>query len=309
MRHFRWFLNHVCPGPLNKNASPTKVTVLEEMIRMMYVSVLVVHLRVWRSLLTDFSLRKLMTLPIGTKILDKYSRFFLLSVQLFPFHPTKCHTAKISILQTDWLYLDFSRQIFARWRKPWFFNGLIIILAAKRIYRLSSLQSSSSSANRRFFAQKLLKIIKRAYQFPQCLVLKINFSLGPETIYIVSKAIIRCLFFAGIYWFYTLITPIDCCYSCRVLLGSFIELCTKYGWSVLFATLASLAFKNFSVFFKMINDHLQRSKSNISLLHFMQIEAVWVFKERKSFVNLFWTLFDPSWSVLCTTWKISASVA
>ena len=38
MRHFRWFLNHVCPGPLNKNASPTKVTVLEEMIRMMYVS-------------------------------------------------------------------------------------------------------------------------------------------------------------------------------------------------------------------------------------------------------------------------------
>ena len=298
-----------CPGPLNKNASPTKVTVLEEMIRMMYVSVLVVHLRVWRSLLTDFSLRKLMTLPIGTKILDKYSRFFLLSVQLFPFHPTKCHTAKISILQTDWLYLDFSRQIFARWRKPWFFNGLIIILAAKRIYRLSSLQSSSSSANRRFFALKFLKIIKRAYQFPQCLVLKINFSLGPETIYIVSKAIIRCLFFAAIYWFYTLITPIDCCYSCRVLLGSFIELCTKYGWSVLFATLASLAFKNFSVFFKMINDHLQRSKSNISLLHFMQIEAVWVFKERKSFVNLFWTLFDPSWSVLCTTWKISASVA
>ena len=241
-----------CPGPLNKNASPTKVTVLEEMIRMMYVSVLVVHLRVWRSLLTDFSLRKLMTLPIGTKILDKYSRFFLLSVQLFPFHPTKCHTAKISILQTDWLYLDFSRQIFARWRKPWFFNGLIIILAAKRIYRLSSLQSSSSSANRRFFALKFLKIIKRAYQFPQCLVLKINFSLGPETIYIVSKAIIRCLFFAAIYWFYTLITPIDCCYSCRVLLGSFIELCTKYGWSVLFATLASLAFKNFSVFFKMI---------------------------------------------------------
>ena len=235
--------------------------------------------------------------------------FFLLSVQLFPFHPTKCHTAKISILQTDWLYLDFSRQIFARWRKPWFFNGLIIILAAKRIYRLSSLQSSSSSANRRFFAQKLLKIIKRAYQFPQCLVLKINFSLGPETIYIVSKAIIRCLFFAAMYWFYTLITPIDCCYSCRVLLGSFIELCTKYGWSVLFATLASLAFKIFSVFFKMINDHLQRSKSNISLLHFMQIEAVWVFKERKSFVNLFWTLFDPSWSVLCTTWKISASVA
>ena len=105
MRHFGWFLNHVCPGPLNKNASPTKVTVLEEMIRMMYVSVLVVHLRVWRSLLTDFSLRKLMTLPIGTKILDKYSRFFLLSVQLFPFHPTKCHTAKISILQTDWLAL------------------------------------------------------------------------------------------------------------------------------------------------------------------------------------------------------------
>ena len=158
MRHFRWFLNHVCPGPLNKNASPTKVTVLEEMIRMMYVSVLVVHLRVWRSLLTDFSLRKLMTLPIGTKILDKYSRFFCSQSNFSPFIQPNATRPKYPFYrQTDWLYLDFSRQIFARWRKPWFFNGLIIILAAKRIYRLSSLQSSSSSANRRFFAQNFFQ--------------------------------------------------------------------------------------------------------------------------------------------------------
>ena len=104
MRHFRWFLNHVCPGPLNKNASPTKVTVLEEMIRMMYVSVLVVHLRVWRSLLTDFSLRKLMTLPIGTKILDKYSRFFSALSPTFPLSSNQMPHGQ-NIHFADWLAL------------------------------------------------------------------------------------------------------------------------------------------------------------------------------------------------------------
>ena len=74
-------------------------------------------LRVWRSLLTDFSLRKLMTLPIGTKILDKYSRFFL-SVRFFPFIQQNATLQKIYILICFiWIFV---RHNFSRFNEIWF---------------------------------------------------------------------------------------------------------------------------------------------------------------------------------------------